>query len=59
MDDDTKRLILIIKALSRKVDELADDAWIHEASAEEVEGVDRILEIAREVEKKYDSAQNT
>tara|TARA_B110000238_G_C15839531_1_gene316292 strand:- start:241 stop:579 length:339 start_codon:yes stop_codon:yes gene_type:complete len=53
MDDETKRLTLIIKTLSQQVDVLANDAWIYEASAEEVEAVDRILKIAREVEKKY------
>jgi hypothetical protein len=55
MDDETNNLLLIIKALAQKVDELTDDVWIYEASVKEVISVDRILKVAYEAEKKYGS----
>ena len=51
MNDD--KLILLVKALAQKVDELANDAWIYDASEEEVESVDKLLQAVRDAEEKY------
>jgi hypothetical protein len=47
------KLLLLISALSKKVDELTNDNWICDASLEEVEYVDKLLQASNEMMLKH------